>query len=59
MSPETFFRDLFAKAGITIDGNQPWDIQARDPRVYSRMLRDGTIGFGEILDRRLDRLRAH
>jgi cyclopropane-fatty-acyl-phospholipid synthase len=49
MSPEAFFRDLFAKAGITIDGNQPWDIQARDPRVYTRMLRDGTIGFGESL----------
>ena len=49
MSPEAFFRELFTKAGITIDGNQPWDIQARDPRVYTRMLRDGTIGFGESL----------
>jgi cyclopropane-fatty-acyl-phospholipid synthase len=47
MSPEAFFRDLFAKAGITVDGDQPWDIRVHDPRVYARMLRDGTIGFGE------------
>lgn len=47
MSPEAFFRDLLAKAGITIDGDQPWDIRVHDPRVYTRMLRDGTIGFGE------------
>jgi cyclopropane-fatty-acyl-phospholipid synthase len=47
MSPEAFFRDLLAKAGVTIDGDQPWDLQVRDPRAYTRMMRDGTIGFGE------------
>ena len=47
MSPEGFFRELFAKAEITIDGDQAWDPQVRDPRVYARMLRGGTIGFGE------------
>jgi cyclopropane-fatty-acyl-phospholipid synthase len=47
MSPEAFFRDLFARAGITVGGDQPWDIQVHDPRVYTRMLREGTIGFGE------------
>ena len=47
MSPEAFFRDLLGKAGISIDGDRPWDLQVRDPRVYARMLRDGTIGFGE------------
>jgi cyclopropane-fatty-acyl-phospholipid synthase len=47
MSPEAFFRDLLAKAGITVDGDEPWDIRVHDPRVYARMLRDGTIGFGE------------
>lgn len=47
MSPEAFFRDLLAKAGIAINGDQPWDLQVRDPRAYARMLRDGTIGFGE------------
>src|SRR5271165_1810079 len=47
MSPEAFFRDLFERAGISIDGGRPWDIQVRDPRVYARILRDGTVGFGE------------
>ena len=31
MSPEAFFRGLLAKAGVTIDGDQPWDLQVRDP----------------------------
>lgn len=47
MSPDAFFRDLLGKAGISIDGDRPWDLKVRDPRVYSRMLRDGTIGLGE------------
>ena len=47
MSPEAFFRDLLAKADIAIDGDRPWDIQVRDPKVYARILRDGSIGFGE------------
>ncbi len=47
MAPETLFRDLLAKAGVTIDGDQPWDLRVRDPRAYQRMLRDGSVGFGE------------
>jgi cyclopropane-fatty-acyl-phospholipid synthase len=46
-SAEVFIRDLLAKAGITINGPQPWDLQVRDPRFYDRVLRDGSIGFGE------------
>ena len=47
MSPEAFFRDLLAKADIAIGGDRPWDIQVRDPRTYTRIMRDGSIGFGE------------
>jgi cyclopropane-fatty-acyl-phospholipid synthase len=47
MSSEAFFRNLLAKAGITINGDQPWDLQVREPRAYERVLRDGSIGFGE------------
>jgi cyclopropane-fatty-acyl-phospholipid synthase len=47
MSPEAFFRDLLARAGVAVNGDQPWDLQVLDPRAYTRMLRDGTIGFGE------------
>ena len=39
--------ELLAKADIRIDGDRPWDVQVHDPRVYSRLLGDGTIGFGE------------
>jgi cyclopropane-fatty-acyl-phospholipid synthase len=38
---------LLASAGITIDGPQPWDITIHDERIWSRVLRDGTLGAGE------------
>jgi len=47
MSPEAFFRDLLAHAGVTVNGGRQWDLQVRDQRAYTRMMRDGTIGFGE------------
>jgi len=47
MSAETFFRELLAEAEIIINGDRPWDLQVRDRRAYERVLRDGTIGFGE------------
>jgi cyclopropane-fatty-acyl-phospholipid synthase len=40
-------RSLLAIANIEIDGTDPWDIQVHDDRVYERVLRDGTLGFGE------------
>jgi cyclopropane-fatty-acyl-phospholipid synthase len=40
-------RDLLKRAGITIGGDAPWDIQIHDERVYVRALRDGTLGVGE------------
>ena len=46
-SAEMFFRDLLAKADIAVDGADPWDLQVRDSRAYTRVLRDGSIGFGE------------
>jgi cyclopropane-fatty-acyl-phospholipid synthase len=39
--------ELLRRAGITIGGDAPWDIQVHDPRVYVRALRDGTLGIGE------------
>jgi len=47
MVPEEFLGNLLAKAGITINGNRAWDVLVRDPRAYARVMRDGTIGFGE------------
>ncbi|HEX4423111.1 MAG TPA: cyclopropane fatty acyl phospholipid synthase [Kofleriaceae bacterium] len=40
-------RDLLAAAGVTVNGDQPWDVQVHDDRVWSRLLRDGTLGAGE------------
>lgn len=47
MSSEMFFSNLLAKAGVTINGRQPWDLQVREPKAYARILRDGSVGFGE------------
>jgi cyclopropane-fatty-acyl-phospholipid synthase len=38
---------LLDKAGITLDGPAPEDIQVRDERVFNRVLTKGSLGFGE------------
>lgn len=40
-------RELAAEAGITINGDAPWDIQVLDTRLYRRILTRGSLGFGE------------
>jgi cyclopropane-fatty-acyl-phospholipid synthase len=40
-------RDLLARAGVTIGGDRPWDIQIHDERFYARMLAQGSLGVGE------------
>lgn len=47
MSAEQKIITLLKKAGITIGGNNPRDIQVHDARVYKRILRDGSLGVGE------------
>ena len=59
-------RELLGTAGVTVGGDQPWDIQIHDERFYERVLRDGTLGVGEsyvdgwwdspALDQTVDRL---
>jgi len=46
-SPPKMIRDLAAKAGITINGQAPWDIQVLDERVYQRVFTKSSLGFGE------------
>lgn len=38
---------MFADAGITINGDQPWDLQVHDERLYSRLARGRTMAAGE------------
>lgn len=44
---ETIVKELFALAGITIDGHEPYDLQVHNKQFYRRVLRDGSLGFGE------------
>lgn len=39
--------ELLQTAGITINGNQPWDIQIYNEGVFNRILRYGSLGAGE------------
>ncbi len=38
---------LLEQAEITLNGDQPWDIQVHDERFYGRVLRDASLGLGE------------
>lgn len=39
--------DVLARAGVSIDGPNPWDIQVRNARFFRRVLAGGSLGFGE------------
>lgn len=38
---------LFEAADVRLDGRRPWDLEVHEPRLFGRMLRQGTLGFGE------------
>lgn len=42
-----FAKVMLGAAGITINGNQPWDIVVHDESLYDRIMRYGSIGLGE------------
>ncbi|MCE5263358.1 MAG: cyclopropane fatty acyl phospholipid synthase [Deltaproteobacteria bacterium] len=41
------FGEILSRAGITIDGPNPWDIQVKDETFFVRLLRDNSLGLGE------------
>jgi len=43
----SIINDLFHSAGISVSGQNPWDIQIHDDRFYDRVLRDASLGLGE------------
>ena len=45
--PPAILRDLAAEAGITINGDAPWDIRVLDEGAYPLILSKGSLGFGE------------
>lgn len=38
---------LAERAGVRFNGDAAWDIQVLEPRLYSRILRQGSLGLGE------------
>jgi len=46
-NPPDFFVKLLEPADIRLNGDRPWDIRVYNPKLYKRVLRHGSIGFGE------------
>lgn len=38
---------MLSKAGITINGSNPWDVQVYSSDIYNRILAQGNMGLGE------------
>ncbi len=38
---------LLLGSGVEIDGTNPWDLQVKNDELYSRILSQGSLGFGE------------
>ncbi len=38
---------ILKAAGIKLNGEQPWDIQVHNPKLYSRVLAGGSLALGE------------
>lgn len=47
LSAKTIIHQLAQTAGITINGNAPWDIKVHNEEFYTRVLNEGSLGLGE------------
>ena len=47
LDQKVIIQELCARAGITLNGPNHWDLQVKDERFYGRLLRDKTLGLGE------------
>lgn len=46
-NPKQIIETMLSQAGVTLNGQNPWDILIKDERFYSRVLREKNIGLGE------------
>ncbi len=46
-SSETVVRELLDYAGVEVNGNNPWDFQVHDKRLYDRILHEPHLAMGE------------
>lgn len=44
---EDIVQEILTPAGITLNGDKPWDIRIRNDMFYQRVMRDGSLGLGE------------
>lgn len=47
LAPPRFLEQLAAEGDVMFNGDRPWDIRVHDAAVYRRILRQGSLGFGE------------
>ena len=47
MTSKAFISELLAKAEISLNGPQTWDIHVNDERFFDRVMRYGSLGLGE------------
>jgi cyclopropane-fatty-acyl-phospholipid synthase len=47
MQSQILVTNLLGQAGISVNGQNPWDIQIKDDRFYQRVLSDEILGLGE------------
>ncbi len=47
MKAKEIITELFSGAGISINGEMPWDIQVHDNRFFRRVLTEAEMGLGE------------
>ncbi len=53
MVTERLVRGLLGRAGIRVDGSEPWDISVRNPSFYREVVARGSLGLGESYMNRL------
>jgi len=44
---KTFIQQELERAGITVNGDNAWDIKVNDERMYAKWASHGTLGVGE------------
>lgn len=47
MNAKKIISQLLSSAGITVNGNSPWDIQVHNDHFYTQALAAGSLGLGE------------
>jgi cyclopropane-fatty-acyl-phospholipid synthase len=47
MDQQSLFAPWLERAGITVNGSEPWDIRIKNPEFWNRVLSQGTLGLGE------------